>query len=619
MGRKERLCAESLSESIAPDQNESLLDEQLDDTISISSYGTDEENFSESEQNILEPCSNMGTIDLQPLSGDSDKSPSSDSSSDEEVVTNRDLGVPNQENNEHLQGKQASDQEHNLVGKPSSLQDIGVIDIKSCTVKLKKLGEKVQRVALKTYRRMSDAQDSENVSIGDVLKHEELNDEHVSMKNQPLPGNEVLLEDKLLTGNEVLMTGKDILIGDVPLEEKVIQKSKKKIPEVSRRSVRVFVKDSMVNYAEQSPTREVQISTKEKFTKKSMKKVPDVQTEHFNSESTYKQPENKGTSSKKCAMKKRTVTSKSKTKSKQIFITAMDLISESKTDSGELSPESKPTKKGAGRRKSLKQYRNDSHSVSDAKYDLGLYDPKGVREGVVRTEKSPEYQSSSSLGKSSEGRKGRVTEAWHTADKLLETSELKKLDVQNSRVTEVQTSKKTEVKTSHNKHKSSQPGKVRTLLDPSKPVVAQVKRIASLLPAVEIAEDLSLEFPGLMAAPELESLVTTFIRFHQVPGLAGLDYSLKQFLDLLLAELITAGMTDLQQLEETVVTVHQASTEANIDEWISGLSRVNETFESIVLADQMKAYFDLDVAIQVLILNSLPAIEEVESFLKKKV
>merc|ERR1712030_172961 len=154
-------------------------------------------------------------------------------------------------------------------------------------------------------------------------------------------------------------------------------------------------------------------------------------------------------------------------------------------------------------------------------------------------------------------------------------------------------------------------------IDPELPLIRQLKKIHRKLPDnlkdTDLV-DLSIDFPSLLNAPELEALIWTFCRFHQ-ERIENLDFNLKQFADLLVTELVTAEITNLKSLEEMIINIHQKKPSANMDEWIEAIAGTNENFQSIILADQTENYFDLDAAIQVLILHNIPAIREVEQFL----
>lgn len=73
----------------------------------------------------------------------------------------------------------------------------------------------------------------------------------------------------------------------------------------------------------------------------------------------------------------------------------------------------------------------------------------------------------------------------------------------------------------------------------------------------------------------------------------------KQFGDLLVTELQCAKISSTGRLEEMVVGVYRQRPLATMDQWIRELTRANPGLESMVIADQMEAYFDLDTAMQV--------------------
>ena len=60
-------------------------------------------------------------------------------------------------------------------------------------------------------------------------------------------------------------------------------------------------------------------------------------------------------------------------------------------------------------------------------------------------------------------------------------------------------------------------GRVRTLLDPLKPLVSQIKRLHLLLPDCQPAlEELGPLFPLVVSAPQLAHIIGAFLRFYQI-------------------------------------------------------------------------------------------------------
>ena len=102
---------------------------------------------------------------------------------------------------------------------------------------------------------------------------------------------------------------------------------------------------------------------------------------------------------------------------------------------------------------------------------------------------------------------------------------------------------------SDNENKSPPPpDKVKTLIDPQTPLVPQMKKIHEELPGVArqpkwmIFSKLSQAIPVIKRTPELEDLLWTFVRFYQVP-ISELGEDLKQFAEMLITDLINAGIT----------------------------------------------------------------------------
>ena len=160
--------------------------------------------------------------------------------------------------------------------------------------------------------------------------------------------------------------------------------------------------------------------------------------------------------------------------------------------------------------------------------------------------------------------------------------------------------------------------KGKTMIDPEKPLLAQIKSINENLPESENyltrEFDLSEEFPTLLQTPELEAVVRTFARFHRT-AIHQFSRDLRKFVELLIIELLSAEITNLKSLEEMMIKIYQSNPAATIDQWIEAISDYNESLQSILLASQTETYFNLDTAVQILLLHSLPAITELEKFL----
>merc|ERR1712113_827590 len=107
-----------------------------------------------------------------------------------------------------------------------------------------------------------------------------------------------------------------------------------------------------------------------------------------------------------------------------------------------------------------------------------------------------------------------------------------------------------------------------------------------------------------------------FLRFYQI-SLDQLDQKKTRFAEMLLTDLVTTDTASLRALEELIINIHLAEPQATIDDWIEAMSDKNARFHRIMLEDTAQSHFDLDIAIQVLVLYHIPAIIEMEQFLKK--
>ena len=90
--------------------------------------------------------------------------------------------------------------------------------------------------------------------------------------------------------------------------------------------------------------------------------------------------------------------------------------------------------------------------------------------------------------------------------------------------------------------------KVKTLIDPQTPLVDQMKKIHAALPGMGkqpkwmMFSELSQAIPVIKRAPELEDILLTFVQFYQVP-ISGLGEDLRQFAEMLITDLLEAGIT----------------------------------------------------------------------------
>ena len=90
--------------------------------------------------------------------------------------------------------------------------------------------------------------------------------------------------------------------------------------------------------------------------------------------------------------------------------------------------------------------------------------------------------------------------------------------------------------------------KVKTLIDPQTPLMEQMKKIHAALPGMAkqpkwmMFSELSQAVPIIKRAAELEDLLLTFVQFYQVP-ISGLGEDLRQFAEMLITDLLEAGIT----------------------------------------------------------------------------
>merc|ERR1711902_414625 len=163
--------------------------------------------------------------------------------------------------------------------------------------------------------------------------------------------------------------------------------------------------------------------------------------------------------------------------------------------------------------------------------------------------------------------------------------------------------------------------KVKTLIDPQTPLVDQMKKIHAALPGMGkqtkwmMFSELSQAIPVIKRAPELEDILLTFVQFYQVP-ISGLGEDLRQFAEMLITDLLEAGITNSKSIEEMVIQIHQKSPSASLDDWLEEASKFNENFQSFMLAGHLDhEFYDVDVVMQVFILRNIPVILEIEQFL----
>merc|ERR1719347_2344186 len=137
------------------------------------------------------------------------------------------------------------------------------------------------------------------------------------------------------------------------------------------------------------------------------------------------------------------------------------------------------SKKGKIKGISAKASSNQEHSSNRTLNALGLYDPKGVKEGIIRTERSPEDERlSASTKKPKSPKKSSIFETWEIGGKV------KGVKLKKESVT-LKLKAQDENKNILTESEIPCAAKVKTLLDPSMSVVAQVKKIAYELPAID--------------------------------------------------------------------------------------------------------------------------------------
>jgi len=139
------------------------------------------------------------------------------------------------------------------------------------------------------------------------------------------------------------------------------------------------------------------------------------------------------------------------------------------------------------------------------------------------------------------------------------------------------------------------------------PIVLRMEKVLKGLKPITISSDVDLseDFSSLLMAPQFSDLIKTFILFHQLPP-DSLDYSQKLFGDLLVSELVTADINDDKGLEDILVKIHKTDGFADITDW---KRYIGNEIESISLASEADRNFDLDSAIQIMILHCLPALQ----------
>ena len=139
----------------------------------------------------------------------------------------------------------------------------------------------------------------------------------------------------------------------------------------------------------------------------------------------------------------------------------------------------------------------------------------------------------------------------------------------------------------------------------NEPLVVQLVEFSKKLKKIPVAEEnLTEDFPSLFSAPNLSGLVNTFIQFHQVP-ISQLSFQEAQFADLLVSELVTAGLDNVDDLHEVIAKIHKSDMNADIETWKKHLE---QKMESMSLADKVDKNFSFESAIQIMILNSLEKI-----------
>ena len=113
-------------------------------------------------------------------------------------------------------------------------------------------------------------------------------------------------------------------------------------------------------------------------------------------------------------------------------------------------------------------------------------------------------------------------------------------------------------------------------------------------------------FPTVLSSPALANIIRTFVRFQQV-SLEELrqDPNKKRFAEMLITEVVSQDTGSLRAMEDLIVKIHLSHPLATLDEWIEVMSDQSPSFQRVMLSDESQADFDLDIAIQVTILESL--------------
>ena len=166
------------------------------------------------------------------------------------------------------------------------------------------------------------------------------------------------------------------------------------------------------------------------------------------------------------------------------------------------------------------------------------------------------------------------------------------------------------------------PRKVSTLIDPKEPLVLQMKTMHAALPPGftqqpkgSLLDQLTKVVPSIARAPELESLLLTFIRFYQVPAISKLNEDLIQFAEHMITNLQEARITTVESIRDMVIEIFFSLHDATLDEWLHEVKRFNSNFQSFMSAVPCNDdTYDHDVVMTLFILDCIPILLEIEQF-----
>merc|ERR1719233_605137 len=141
-------------------------------------------------------------------------------------------------------------------------------------------------------------------------------------------------------------------------------------------------------------------------------------------------------------------------------------------------------------------------------------------------------------------------------------------------------------------------------------LVLEMEKVSKGLKQITVNNDVDLseDFSSLLMAPQFSSLIRTCILFYQIPH-ENMDCLQKSLCDLLISEIITANIVQPESLEEILVRIHRKDPSADLEAWKKNISA---EICSISQASEAEKTFNLETAIQILILHCLPALLKVK-------